>query len=283
MALSEDDIAAFVANWEPKPDNIRRVAEELDLGLDSFVFVDDNPAEREIVRQLLPEVEVVELPSDPSGYIAAVADSLLFEVVSITAEDWQRTDQYRTRSSTRKLLDTASSIEEFHASLSMEAELFAFDEMHLPRVVQLINKTNQFNLTTRRHGEESVRAFMADPSTVTLAFKLRDRLADHGLIAAVVAVAADDAYEIDTWVMSCRVIGRTVERTVLAWLIDAARDRGFSRIIGRYIPTPKNALVSDLFGVLGFERGPNSGEMQTWHLAVPSSTPVNPFIEEHNG
>ena len=283
MALSEDDIAAFVANWEPKPDNLRQVAENLDLGLDSFVFVDDNPAEREIVRQLLPEVEVVELPSDPSGYIAAIADSLLFEMVAITDEDRQRTHHYRARSSTRGLLETASSIEEFHASLSMEAELFAFDETHLPRVVQLVNKTNQFNLTTRRHGEESLRAYMADPSTFTLALRLRDRLADHGLIAAVVAVPADDAFEIDTWVMSCRVIGRTVERTVLGWLIDTARDRGFRRIIGRYIPTPKNALVSGLFGDLGFERGPNNGETQTWHLAVPPSTPLNPFIEVHNG
>lgn len=253
MRLDLHDIAAFVANWEPKPDNLRRIAETLNIGLDALVFVDDNPAEREAVRQLVPEVEVVELPEDPAGYRAAIADCVMLEPASFTVEDTARTAQYRARAAAADLERSASSLEDFWRSLDMHATVAPFDELHLPRIVQLTGKTNQFNLTTRRHSRAEVQAMMADRDHICHYLELRDRFTDHGLVGVLIARREGDALDIDTWLMSCRVIGRTADAEMLMHLSRTAQARGCRRLLGTYIPTAKNGLVATRYGDLGFE------------------------------
>lgn len=252
MRLSLDDFAVFVANWRTKTENLKVIAETLNIGLDSLVFVDDNPAEREIVRQMLPEVEVIRMPDDPSQYTRALAESVWFETSSFTEEDTRKTEQYRARADAVMLEAESSSLEEFHRSLDMEAELEPFDELHLARIVQLIGKTNQFNLTTRRHSAEDVRRFMDDPDSVTLWVKLRDRFTDHGLVSLLIASKDGDCLDIDTWLMSCRVIGRTLEATMLERLSAEAERMGCTKIRGTYVPTSKNAMVAGIYPRFGF-------------------------------
>ncbi len=280
MVLTEEDIAVFVADWAPKPEGLRHIARTLNLGLGALVFADDNPAERELVRAALPQVEVIDLPDEPSGYVEAVAGSLLFETAGLTDEDRARAAAYQALAAAESLRASASSIEDFHHDLAMTAQVLPFDEVSLPRVVQILAKTNQFNLTTRRHDEDAVRGFMADPGTVTMAIRLRDRLADHGLVVVVIATEDGDTLDVDTWAMSCRVIGRTLERTVLAHLIDEARNRGLRTIRGTYVPTERNRLVASLYSDLGFSRAGHHEETERWVLAVQAETHRNEFVEE---
>ena len=284
MALKLGDFAMFVANWERKPDNIRRIAQTLNIGLDSIVFVDDNPAEREIMRQFVPEVEVLTLPADPSGFARALNEYVMFETSAFTAEDAAKTEQYRAKAQIAELEAGSGSIEDFYRSLQMQAVIEPFDEMHLPRIVQLLGKTNQFNLTTRRHGEAQVRAFMNDPNCVHWYLKLRDRFADHGLVSMIIARkdgAAGGVMDIDTWLMSCRVIGRTVEAELLSHVSEAARRMGCTAIRGTYIPTAKNGMVKEIFGQFGFEKSATSADgATTWLYDLKSKGPiVNGFIE----
>lgn len=253
MRLKLDDIALFIANWEPKPHNVRQIAQELGIGLDSLVFVDDNPVEREAVRRFVPEVDVITLPADPSYYLRVLSQYLMFETSSFTSEDGQRTDQYRARAQCAALEKNAASIEDFYSSLQMQAIVAPFDEFHLPRVAQLIGKTNQFNLTTRRHGMSQLEAFVKDPSYVHLSLRLRDRFADHGLVGLIIAQHQGDTLDIDTWLMSCRVIGRTVEKTMLEHLCRQAEQLGCTSLRGTYIATEKNAMAADAYARCGFD------------------------------
>jgi len=253
MRLSLSDVDVFIANWRDKATNMRRVSAELNIGLDSLVFVDDDPAERDVIRQILPEVEVIALPPDPVGYVRAVSQSLLFETASVTSADLERSGYYRARASAANLEEATGSLEEFYLSLEMAAVVAPFDELNLSRIVQLIGRTNQFNITTRRHTLADVRRFMDNDRFLTLYLRLRDRFGDHGLVGILIAEQDDDAIAIDTWLMSCRVIGRTVENTMFYELCQRARQRGGRRIRGTFAPTEKNGLVSDLFPRLGFE------------------------------
>ena len=254
MRLGLDDIAVFSACWDDKPTQIRRIAAALGLGLDALVFVDDNPAEREVVRQLVPEVDVVALPADPHGYVRALADYPFFEASALTAEDAARTAAYRARAETAAAAAAATSLEDFHRGLDMTATVVPLDDMTLPRVAQLVGKTNQFNLTGRRRGAAEIERLAADPGTAVFCVRLADRFADHGLVAVVIAVESADALDIDTWLMSCRVIGRTLEDEVAALVLAEARRRGLARVTGHYRPSAKNVLVAGLYERLGFER-----------------------------
>ena len=252
MRLKLDDIAVFIANWEPKPHNIRRIAQELGIGVDSLVFVDDNPVEREAIRQFVPEVEVITLPADPSYYLRSLSQYLMFETSSFTPEDGQRTDQYKARAQCAALEKSSGSIDDFYRSLQIQAIVAPFDEFQLPRVAQLIGKTNQFNLTTRRHGMSQLEAFVKDPSYVHLSLRLRDRFADHGLVSLIIARHQGDTLDIDTWLMSCRVIGRTVEMTMLEHLCRRAEQLDCTSLRGTYIATEKNAMAADAYAKCGF-------------------------------
>jgi FkbH-like protein len=285
MALSLDDVAAFEASWDPKASAIRRIAKTLQLGTDSFVFVDDNPAEREQVRQALPEVAVVDLPEDPAEFVRALSEGLWFEAVDLTDEDRLRAGQYRVERQRRDAEVAFESLDAYLTSLGMIADVRAVDETDLDRVVQLIGKTNQFNLTTRRHPAPKVRQMVTAPGAIALTLRLEDRFGDHGLVSVIIAVRDEtDArtLHIDTWLMSCRVIGRTVEEYFFNVLVDLARTSGVDRIAGVYLPTAKNAIVEDLYDRLGFERRGITGQAGIeYQLDLSTARLANTFVQPH--
>ena len=252
MRLRLEDFAAFVANWDPKTSNIERLADQLGLGLDSMVFVDDNPVEREAVRRGLPDVEVLPLPADPALFVEAVADFPLLEPARLTREDRNRTAQYRARAAIDRERASAPNLESFLSSLEMTAVVTPFAEVNLPRIAQLLAKTNQFNATTRRHNVETLRAMMSDPRWMGYSLQLSDRLVDHGLVAVAIVAEIDDALDIDTFLMSCRVMGRTVETTLLARLAAEAARRECKQLRGTLIPSSRNQPVLDVYERHGF-------------------------------
>ena len=286
LPLKLADFAAFEASWEPKCVGIARMAKTLQLGLDSFVFFDDNPAEREHVRQMLPEVEVVEVPEEPALYIRALEAGQWFEAVDLTAEDKERSEQYRVEAQRRDLQDTFTSMDDYLTSLVMRGEVRDIDEPDLARVIQLLGKTNQFNLTTRRHSLEVVRSMLASSRAVGLTVRIADRFADYGLVAVLIGVEEPDqpvpTLRIDTWLMSCRVIARTVEEFCLNCLVESARSLGYSRLVGQYLPTKKNLLVSDLYDRLGFQRTGEADDTSVSYLVnIESAAPATTFVARH--
>lgn len=279
MRLGLNDFVAFIANWEPKSDNLRLVAKQLDIGLDALAFLDDNPAERALIRQHLPEVDVIELPDDPSDFLRTLAAYRGFEAVAITSEDRNRTDQYLARTAAAEAQAASASFEDYLNGLEMVADIAAVDRLSLPRVTQLIGKTNQWNLTTRRHPAEVLERYIDDEASIVLSLRLRDRFADHGLVAAIIAIPVDDALDIDTFVMSCRVIGRTVEQTMLEALVSEAETRGVEEIRATYIPTARNGVVADLYGRLGFDQVGASEQTTYWRLSLAKRSDAhNPYI-----
>jgi FkbH-like protein len=257
MALTLDDIACFVANWQDKATNLRAIAQALNLGLDSLVFVDDNPAERDLVRRELPMVSTPELPEDPSLAPRCLADAGYFETVTVTSEDRARSGLYRANAARAELEAQATDLEAYLANLQMQLRWAPFDHINLPRIVQLINKTNQFNLTTRRMSEADVAGLIDAPDVLALQFRLKDRFGDHGIIAIVIARAiaeeeAPTSYQIETWLMSCRVLGRGVETATLNVLAVQALARGAAQLLGVYRPTERNGIVADHYAKLGF-------------------------------
>jgi FkbH-like protein len=254
MVLRRSDIASFRANWNDKAANIRAVAEELNIGLDSLVFLDDNPFERNFVREHLPMVAVPEVPDDdPSLVPAVLADAGYFETAGITEEDRQRSAQYQENRERAQLQAGATDLEGYLRALDMRMVWGRFDEVSRQRVVQLINKTNQFNLTTRRHTDADIGAIMADPNSFGLHMRLLDRFGDNGIIAIVIGrMTEPGTVSIDTWLMSCRVLGRGVEAATLNLVAAEARALGATKLIGEYIPTKKNGMVKDHYTKLGF-------------------------------
>lgn len=269
MLLKEEHIAVFQANWSDKATNLRAIATELNLGLDSLVFVDDNPVERQLVRELVPEVAVPELPDDPALYARTLLSAGYFEALGFSEEDRQRAELYRDNARRVALQKQAGDVDAYLASLNMCLTVQPFDETGRQRIVQLINKSNQFNLTTRRYTEADVARFQHDRSGLALQIRLSDSFGDNGMICVVICRGVADAWEIDTWLMSCRVLGRKVEAAVLEELAFHARERGLRRLVGEYLPTEKNGLVAAHYEKLGFsllERLSNGGSR--WQLEL---------------
>ncbi|WP_119300677.1 HAD-IIIC family phosphatase [Dongia deserti] len=256
MVLHRTDIASFVANWDDKASNLRRIAQELGLGLDSFVFVDDNPAERHIVRRELPMVAVPELPDDVANYPGSLADAGYFEAASFTSDDVMRARAYQANVERQAVLARTTDMEGYLKNLSMTLIASEIRPVDLPRASQLINKSNQFNLTTRRYTEAELQRLVDDPAILAMCFRLKDRFGDNGLISVILARPdvhwGKNAFLIDTWLMSCRVLGRQVEAAALEVLANEAANRGAQSLIGEYRPTPRNGLVSDHYAKLGF-------------------------------
>lgn len=258
MLLRLGDITAFEASWKPKVAAIRRISTVLELGLDTFVFFDDEPAEREHVRQALPDVEVVDVPDDPADYRQALLHGLWFEAVRTTDEDRLRTKQYRIEGERRQSRSSLETLDDYLCSLDMIGEVDEINENSLERVVQLIGKTNQFNLTTRRHSRDFIVGLLSRPETVGLTLRMRDRFGDYGLVSVIIAVCDDsntsNKLRIDTWIMSCRIIGRTAEQFLFNALLDHSKMLRYSELIGEYVPSKKNAIVADLYDRLGFSK-----------------------------
>lgn len=254
MLLKLDHIAVFQANWRDKATNIQAIAEELSLGLESMVFLDDNPMERDLVRQMLPAVAVPELPADPALYARTLIAGGYFESVRFSAEDVQRAEFYQNNSRRAELQQQAGDLDAYLASLEMKVTFQPFDDVGRARIAQLIGKSNQFNLTTRRYSEADVAALQNDPQAFTMQVRLSDTFGDNGMISVIVCRhAAPGTLEIDTWLMSCRVLGRCVEHAVLEEIVQYARSQRQTRIVGRYLPTERNALVERHYAKLGFQ------------------------------
>jgi FkbH-like protein len=283
MVLRLKDIVCFKANWEPKSDNIRQIASELNLGLDSLVFIDDNRAEIEIVNQFVPEVSTIWAGDDPSEFAAKLKDSRFFEYRNVTEEDVQRVQQYKQESERQQLLNTSTDMDSYLGSLEMVGTIKPFDRLDAPRVAQLIGKSNQFNLTTRRRTEAEVLAVIADEQYSAFTMRLSDRFGDHGLIAVVIGHASSEDFAIDTWLMSCRVLKRQVEEEALNEIVRLARDRGCTKVVGRYIPTAKNGMVRDLYPKMRFAHSrEESGGVQVYELDVAQfqAKPTNIHVNQ---
>ena len=279
MALKEEDISVFVANWDNKVDNIRLVQKTLNIGFDSLVFLDDNPFERDMVREFLPEVVVPDLPEDPSLYLQTLAGLNLFETASFSEADLQRADQYREEAQRELTKTHFTNINDYLTSLGMEIRLERFNAFNLPRIAQLIQRSNQFNLMTRRYGEAACEAMMSDPSFAPLTVKLSDKFGDYGLILVVILKHAGSDIEIDEYLMSCRVLQRGVESFTMNAIFAYAARLGAKRVTGRYIPTKKNDMVKDFFKNFGFDKiAEGDGGASQWALAVDAYEPRGTFM-----
>ncbi|RJP16092.1 MAG: HAD-IIIC family phosphatase [Candidatus Abyssobacteria bacterium SURF_5] len=254
MRLKLQDISVFIANWNNKADNICTIAKTLNIGLDSLVFIDDNPAERELVRSLLPMVTVPEMPEDPADYIRTLDRLSLFETVSFSSEDRKRGQMYRENAARQEHQEKFTDLTSFLASLDMEATVGSPDAFHVKRMSQLINKSNQFHLTGTRYTESQIEGFAADPDYMVRYFKLKDKFGDNGLISVVVLKREQADLLINTWVMSCRVLSRGMEEFICNEILSLARNGGCSRVLGCYVPSSKNQLVQGLFGRLQFRK-----------------------------
>lgn len=269
MLLREDHIAVFQANWNDKATNIKAIANELSLGLESMVFLDDNPAERALVRSTLPEVAVPELPDDPALYARTLLAAGYFEAVAFSEEDRQRAGFYQDNARRVALQAQAADMDAYLASLAMTITFQPFDEISRARITQLINKSNQFNLTTRRYTEAQVEAAEKDRAAFTLQVRLADTFGDNGMIGVIICRRHDDEWHVDTWLMSCRVLGRRVENAVLQEVVQHARAAGARRIVGSYLPTERNKLVVDHYAKLGFDHVETRSDGSShWQLCV---------------
>jgi len=284
MLLKHSDFAAFAVNWNDKPSNLQAIAHRLNIGLESLVFVDDNPAERAHVRATLPMVAVPELPDDPAHFVRCIADAGYFESVSFTKEDAERADQYTANKKRDALQSAAGGIDDFLQRLEMFVEYGPVTSLNIARVTQLINKTNQFNTTTVRLAENDVSAFAALPGSIVLQFRLIDRFGDNGLVSVmIVAPATSGAGTLDliNWVMSCRVFGRQLEEEALNILVRAARINGAQTLRAAFKPTDKNAVIRDLFARLGFARDAMAEKpdgASEWVLALDNYVPRRTWI-----
>lgn len=254
MVLRLDDIAVFVANWENKADNIRYIQSVLNIGFDSMVFLDDNPFERNIVREHIPEVCVPELPEDPADYLEFLYSQNLFETATFSGEDSKRTKQYQIEAQRAVENKQFANEDDFLSNLEMVSEVKHFDKFSSPRVAQLSQRSNQFNLRTIRYTEAEIEQLYSSENHVTFSFTLKDKFGDSGLICAIILEKEDGkTLFIDTWFMSCRVLKRGMENFVLNTIMEYAKSNNFVRLKGEYIPTQKNALVKDHYADLGFE------------------------------
>jgi FkbH-like protein len=269
MLLREDQFACFMANWDDKATNLEAIASAIGIGTDALVFVDDNPAERALVRDALPEVAVPELPADPAYYSRMIESAGYFEAIAFTDVDRRRADQYVDNARRTELRSKARDLGEYLRALEMVLRVKPFDAPGRARIAQLINKSNQFNLTTRRYSEREVSAFADDPSVFTLQAQLVDRFGDNGMISVVICRDREDGqtWMIDTWIMSCRVLGRGVESAILNEVAHAALAAGKTELVGEFVPSGRNELVRNHYRDLGFRHvADGAAGAEAWSL-----------------
>lgn len=254
MVLRLEDISMFVANWEDKATNIRRIQETLNIGMDSMAFLDDNPFERNLVRSMIPEITVPELPEDPAEYLTYLKGLNLFETASYSKEDADRTRQYQAEIGRVSLQQQYASFEDYLKSLEMKAVAAPFDSFHFARIAQLTQRSNQFNLRTVRYTEADIARIAEDEKYITIYYTLEDKFGDHGLISVIIMEKKDEeTLFLDTWLMSCRVLKRGMEEFIINKVIEAAKKAGYRYVMGEYLKTPKNAMVEHIYEKMGFE------------------------------
>ena len=279
MILKLDDIAVFQANWETKVDNIRTIQSILNIGFDSMVFLDDNPFERNIVRENIPGITIPELPEDPGEYLEYLYSLNLFETASYSQADKDRTQQYQVEAKRVSLSKTFTNEADFLQSLAMVSTVSGFTKFNTPRVAQLSQRSNQFNLRTVRYTEADITALTEDPDVIDLSFTLEDKFGDNGLIAVIIMRPQDtETLFVDTWFMSCRVLKRGMENFTLNTMVERAKAAGYKKIIGEYLPTPKNKMVEQHYAGLGFTRIEGAATAQ-YELDVEHYEPRECYIE----
>jgi len=275
MILRPADLAAWRINWRDKAANLRELAAELRIGLNSMVFFDDDPRERERIRQELPEVIVHDLPDDSALFADSLLEACYFDKLAITEEDLHRAEMYEAQKQRSEQEHAAASLADYLRSLDMTVTMDATGDVDFARVHQLIGKTNQFNTTTIRYSEAALRGIMNDPDAGVFHLRLRDRFGDSGLTGVAILRYRGDTGEIDTFLLSCRILGRTVETAFLSFLSRQAIARGCARLVGRFRPTDRNAPAATLYPDHGFTAGPTDAEGgQTWTLDLSARTPI---------
>jgi len=272
MVLREENFSTLQINWEDKVTNLMRIAQNLNIGLDSLVFVDDSQFECDLVRERLPHVAVLQLSSEPSTFRSRLSAKAYFDTLSLSAEDQKRNQMYRDETKRKELHISAASLEEYLAKLEMKIEIGLADETSILRISQLTQKTNQFNLTTRRYTEGEIRAFAESLDADVFYLKLRDKISEMGLIGVAIIKYIDKQAEIDTFLLSCRAIGRGIEESLIAYVLNfAARSRDCRHVLGRYLTTKKNGQVADFYGRQGFRLVSESVVGRDWKLALEGS------------
>jgi len=275
MLIKLYDIACFIANWDDKATNITRIAKELNIGTDSLVFFDDNPAEREIVKTHLPEVMVIDVPNDPAYYASALYKAHTFDWIQLAKEDLSRSSSYVAQEKRTKLESSFVNYDEYLKALDMSADIGFLEQKQIPRFSQLINKTNQFNLRTQRYSEANISDFMQNDSYRLIYASLSDKFSDYGLISAVILRKDNAECFIDTWLMSCRVLKRGVEDLVFNKIAETAKELGCTKITGEYLSTKRNMMVKDLYLGYGFEK---TSTDNTYVLDISRAHKINTFI-----
>lgn len=278
--LKADDFVAFKANWNPKNVNIREIAHEINIGTDSLVFIDDNPVERQLIRDTMSEVAVPEVdPNDVFSYIRAIEGAGYFETVAISEDDLKRSEAYRGNQLRRELESTVTDYGDFLRSLDMQAEIAPFRPVYFDRIAQLTNKSNQFNLTTLRCTLADISGMAENPQYITIYGRLKDKFGDNGLISVVVGEKRGDELHIILWLMSCRVLKRGMEDAMLDALARAAHCAGMKSMVGYYYPTKKNRMVAHFYEEMGFDCLAADEEQTVWTCPVEGYAPRNRYID----
>ena len=273
--LRREDFSAFRINWQPKHRNLIELAQELSLSLESFVFVDDNPAEREEIRALLPQVAVPELGDDIANYSHIIDGNRYFESVSLGQDDLQRSNYYALEHKRQEAARDHASHEDFLNSLHMVAEITPFQRVYLDRISQLTNKTNQFNLTTMRCSLEQISLMADSPQWITLCGRLQDKFGDHGLVSVLAGEAVECSLHLRLWLMSCRVLGRGMEYAMFESLVEECRKREIATIYGYFVPTDRNSLVESFYPTLGFTEMPGSESLRIFRFVIGPPGPTH--------
>ncbi len=279
--LHEDDFAAIVANWQPKPENIRLISQKLNLGLESFVFIDDNPAERELVRKELPMVAVPEIGSDVTKFIEFIDRNGYFEPARMSMEDFNRSRYYQENQKRDEMEKNCTTHDDFLRTLEMKAEISCFKPIYLDRITQLTNKTNQFNFTTRRYTLSEMESIARDEKYITLYGRLTDKFGDNGIVSVMVGEVVGEEVRIDLWLMSCRVFNRGMELAMFDCFVEQAKQRNVKTIIGYYFPTAKNEMLSEKLREVGFcllMKKPDGSSQWKFDVSM-AYEPENKFIE----
>ena len=277
MLLKKEHFVCAQIHWNSKVESITEISKQLNIALDHIVFVDDNPVECEAVGQFLPEVHVIHLPEKPELFVDALMSDGLFDTITYSSEDGRRTELYRQREQAEAARANGVSLEDYYRSLQMRVTFAPVGNTYLQRAAQLTQKTNQFNATTRRYSEAALLQLMEDPAWLMISVRVEDRFGDNGIVGLILAHAGESILDIDTFLLSCRVIGRTIETAMLAYVFQEARSRALQEIAGHIVNSAKNAPIRDMFERHGFHRiRGTAGEESSWTLSIDRNSLTYP-------
>ncbi len=278
MILKKEHFAATAINWQNKSDNMQTLAKELNIGLDSMIFVDDDPKKRLLMEKMLPQVQTLAMPSDPSHYANALLSLNDFSPINLTKEDFSRGEKYYTQAKRRSIQKTSTNIDEYLKNLAIKVDFTPIDTFSIPRIAQLTQRTNQFNMTTRRYTEIDIEKFAKDKKIILYAAEVIDRFGSYGICAILIGKKSEKNLTIDTFLMSCRVLGMNIEQTLLHQLTIDAQKSGLTYIEGEFIPTAKNKPAQDVYKNAGFKKVSQNTDSTRWQYMLKTVLPKPPFV-----